>query len=748
MRGENPVCHPTDDRHHLACGRLRPFAGMSMNLTLGAVRPCARAVSRATLLAVALLALLVLGAAVSPQSALADPVPTGSIVGTVTARNAGGRVEGAQVWVSGCPSATTDSDGRYVLGDVPIGRHDVHFAALGYAPDYRSSVDVTADTTTCVSIELDNIVLVSGRVLASDTGLGLSGTQVLIFGDSTSNAGRRDCATSLDGTWSAWLTAGAYHVNLWEYGEYEPASNVDAFSIGTTQIGILTRLDYVQVKQGLITGHLTETWRGSALPGARVEVWPTTGPVDGTGVGPVSAADADANGDYSVAAPPGDWVLRVFRYTGGGLPQTFPLVAPDLSAGQSPIHVVSNETTTFDMVCQAVPDNTKPTVTIGADNIENGLSFTGEAWSAQTPSVWVCATDPFPWGLLSSISYRVNDGPTQTLYGDRAGLGTYDQGDWHFEYWATDLAGNVSNHVNWTLHVDHDPPSAPATVTAFQFGTGDTTVRWAASPSTDVAAYGVLYTTSDVVLNQYADGLPGFVTYELVPASTRSFVHAGGGTLPWRYAVFPVDRAGNRGPTAECAVRHDTVAPLVACDAAASYDDKAAFSVIATDHGGSGVATISYSLDRAPIKQTTGDSVSLLVTGACVHTLEFWASDVLGNVSVHKVVHFTVAHREYQLSSVTAPRKVSRTKRFVASILVAPAFTGGGTPVVFVVQRWQGGAWRQRMTMIASKSRHGKGTMFYARVRLGRAGRWRIRAVYSDALNPWHATSYRLVTAR
>jgi hypothetical protein len=93
----------------------------------------------------------------------------------------------------------------------------------------------------------------------------------------------------------------------------------------------------------------------------------------------------------------------------------------------------------------------------------------------------------------------------------------------------------------------------------------------------------------------------------------------------------------------------DTTAPTTSSDAVASYPNSATIHLSATDNtGGSGVAHTYYILDSQ--LQAEGLTVTTSVIGA--HTLEFWSTDVAGNIETpHKTAAF----------QVTAPQPPSQT---------------------------------------------------------------------------------------
>jgi hypothetical protein len=88
----------------------------------------------------------------------------------------------------------------------------------------------------------------------------------------------------------------------------------------------------------------------------------------------------------------------------------------------------------------------------------------------------------------------------------------------------------------------------------------------------------------------------------------------------------------------------DRVPPTtsITCDTAtcaAAYVGSVAVVISATD-AGSGVASISYTLDGATTV-TAGASVAFTVSNQAVHTISYFATDVAGNASVAQSVSFT-----------------------------------------------------------------------------------------------------------
>lgn len=81
---------------------------------------------------------------------------TGRIAGVVTERGSGETLIGVNVLVEGTQiGAITDASGNYTVLRVPAGRHTVVFSYTGYAPVRVLDVDVVADRTTRVVVEME-----------------------------------------------------------------------------------------------------------------------------------------------------------------------------------------------------------------------------------------------------------------------------------------------------------------------------------------------------------------------------------------------------------------------------------------------------------------------------------------------------------------------------------------------------------------------------------------------------------------
>ena len=107
---------------------------------------------------------LTLAAAVFSVVAFANPVYSqdGLVTGVVLSSRGGQPVANALVQVVNRRlQATTDSAGRFALGEVPIGEHTLRVSRIGF--EINTTVLVVSDTTTVdLTITLRQIVVSSG----------------------------------------------------------------------------------------------------------------------------------------------------------------------------------------------------------------------------------------------------------------------------------------------------------------------------------------------------------------------------------------------------------------------------------------------------------------------------------------------------------------------------------------------------------------------------------------------------------
>ena len=124
----------------------------------------------------ALIALAALAALIGPDMAHAQE--EGQIRGMVTIESSGGPLPGASVEVVGTRLATsTNSEGQFMLLNVPVGTHRLRIAHLGYASAEISDVVVRAGQTAQVEVAMEWQVLSLEEVVATGVSEATSGVK-------------------------------------------------------------------------------------------------------------------------------------------------------------------------------------------------------------------------------------------------------------------------------------------------------------------------------------------------------------------------------------------------------------------------------------------------------------------------------------------------------------------------------------------------------------------------------------------
>ncbi|KOV66676.1 glycosyl hydrolase [Streptomyces sp. AS58] len=280
-------------------------------------------------------------------------------------------------------------------------------------------------------------------------------------------------------------------------------------------------------------------------------------------------------------------------------------------------------------------DTTAPTTSAEVLGTQNSQGeYVGSA------SVQVTADDADGSGV-ERIEYAIGDAGAWQPY--TAPVVVDQVGDHEVRYRAVDKAGNVSAEKSAQFTVvpvptdDTAPPETSATVTGERNPDG-----------TYVDMATVTVTASDtgsgVNTIEYAIGASG----AWQPYTAPVMVHeAGAHTVRYR----ATDKAGNVAAeksvefTVVAAPPQDTTPPVTGVtvdgtrNSDGAYVGNAKVTVSATDTGGSGVASVEYSLDGGPYLTYAGP---LAVDRVGPHTVAYRASDEAGNTSEARSVSFTV----------------------------------------------------------------------------------------------------------
>ncbi|UUU26259.1 OmpL47-type beta-barrel domain-containing protein [Streptomyces sp. DSM 40750] len=280
-------------------------------------------------------------------------------------------------------------------------------------------------------------------------------------------------------------------------------------------------------------------------------------------------------------------------------------------------------------------DTTAPQTAASVSGTQNSSgAYVGSA------SVAVSATDTGGSGV-ERIEYAIGDTGAWVPYTTPVVI---DQvGNHRVRYRAVDKAGNTAaeKSVEFTVVApptdDTTAPETSATVAGERNPQGD----YVSMATVTVSASD---TGSGVNTIEYALGDSG----AWQPYTAPVMVHEVG-THKVRFRA--TDKAGNVsaeksvGFTVVAPPADDTTPPVTGVtvegdrNSAGAYLRSAKVTVGATDHGGSGVAAIEYSLDGGPY---LAYSAPVLVDRAGTHTVMYRASDKAGNTAAARSVSFTV----------------------------------------------------------------------------------------------------------
>jgi hypothetical protein len=223
----------------------------------------------------------------------------GTIEGAVRDAGTGFGLAGLTVRLSDISgyTATSDSDGLYVLGSVPVGAHTVTTSASGYTTPAGVAVTVVANTTvTAPVLSLEPTASsLQGTVLDASGGAGIAGMTV------TATRTGQTVTTDSAGTFNLGSVPAGYEILVFSKSGYTtystPPIALDS-SVGMSYTMYLSSGEYsgAGTIRGVVRGSSGEPVAGAAVS------------VPGAG-----SATTGADGTYSIAAQPGRYAIAVSK---------------------------------------------------------------------------------------------------------------------------------------------------------------------------------------------------------------------------------------------------------------------------------------------------------------------------------------------------------------------------------------------------------------------------------------------------
>lgn len=127
-----------------------------------------------------------------------------------------------------------------------------------------------------------------------------------------------------------------------------------------------------------------------------------------------------------------------------------------------------------------------------------------------------------------------------------------------------------------------------------------------------------------------------------------------------------VTNAGATTGPIDIAMPDETTAPVVSTDLQSTYSGIARFSITADDGvNGSGVASVGWRVDGGATSTVDWFSANVEVTGIGSHSVTYWATDLVGNMSAPRTVTFQIvaskAVREWGADRYSTAVAIART---------------------------------------------------------------------------------------
>ncbi len=322
-------------------------------------------------------------------------------------------------------------------------------------------------------------------------------------------------------------------------------------------------------------------------------------------------------------------------------------------------------------------ESTHTTKTFKVDTILPVTSITARAggtyWSTQT----FVLSSIDPGSGIKGIYYSLDGAPT--VKGTQVYVAAPTDGYSHahvIQYWAADYAGNVEYPAKVVSFVSKPSDTDAPTTYARTVSTTADSISLYLSAFDNLGGSGVEHTYFRIDSGPQTDG--HIVTINGTGAHTLEY--------------WSTDYAGNIEVHKSMTFNVDGVPPTTVSDVRSVYNAPAVIKLTATDNAnGSGVAATLYRIDGGSVTTGTAPITSFSVSGSGQHTLEFWSSDLAGNVEApHKMASFKI-----DMVAPTTTSDIVGTYAGPAVINLSAIDDTGGSGVAYTYYKLDTGA---RMT--------------------------------------------------
>jgi len=421
---------------------------------------------------------------------------------------------------------------------------------------------------------------------------------------------------------------------------------------------------------------------------------------------PVSGSDAKSSYDTSatititaedavVVGEATSGVKEVTYTLDGGTPVTTAGSTAVVTVGKSGDYTLSFFATDVEGNQEATQ-----TVTFTVRDVTAPLSSSDAAdvYASAPATVTITATDEAGGSGLAALYYRVDGGAVETVtpvgsapvYTFAASVVITGDGTYTLEFWAEDNAGNVGAVGTATFRVGPLPDkTAPVS-------SSDATSTYASAPATVT-----ITATDDGPDGEKSSGV-AYITYRVngsVPETVAGDVAAVVIDEDGSYILefWATDAAGNIEAPAKAATFRvgpapDKTPPVSSSDARSSYIESATIIITATDDGpdgekSSGVAYIIYRVNASTPETVAGDVAAVVIDKQDSYTLEFWATDVAGNVEASHLVGFTVGPAPDETPPVSSSDASATYASAPATVTITATDEEGGSGLAALYYR-------------------------------------------------------------
>lgn len=340
-------------------------------------------------------------------------------------------------------------------------------------------------------------------------------------------------------------------------------------------------------------------------------------------------------------------------------------------AGTIPVTAEGTTTIKYRSVDTYSPPNSEVTKTVDVKIDRTKPTASDNAVATYPNSATVRITGADTHSGVASIAYRIDGGAWNTAAGTVKDVLVNTLGAHTITYHAIDAAGNVGDDSSASFVINAADVWAPTT-------------NAVVAPATWTNASNVTVTLSATDIGSAVAS----THYKLNGGATQAYSTpisvSAEGTTAVQY--WSVDTSGNTEVAKTAYARIDRSKPTVVDDITAVMSNPAVVHLSATD-GLSGVSSIQYRVDGGSWTSVPGAAATVNISGVGSHTLEYRATDAVGNQSDDTAKGLSLAPGDHT-APVTTVSGVSSSWTSATALVSLTAVDSGGAGVAATYYRF------------------------------------------------------------